>query len=43
MLLYKICRRGLTDLPQGVYMYYIRATQKNGNIIEKTGGVLLLR
>ncbi len=36
-------RRGLTDLPQGVYMYYIRATQKNGNIIEKTGGVLLLR
>lgn len=36
-------RRGLTELPQGVYLYYIRATQKNGNIIEKTGGVLLLR
>lgn len=36
-------RRGLTDLPQGTYMYYIRATQKDGNIMEKTGAVLLLR
>ncbi len=36
-------RRGLTDLPQGAYMYYIRATQKDGNIMEKTGAVLLLR
>ncbi|HHS95705.1 MAG TPA: hypothetical protein ENJ45_03875, partial [Phaeodactylibacter sp.] len=36
-------RKGYFEYPQGVYTYYIRVKQSNGNEVEKKGTVFLLR
>ena len=36
-------KRGATDLPQGVYTYFIRLVQNNQEVVEKSGVVMLIR
>ncbi len=36
-------KHGATDLPQGVYTFYIRLVQNNQEVVERTGVVMLIR
>ena len=36
-------KKGATDMPEGAYVYFIRMTQANGNIVEQKGILMLLR